>query len=79
MDDDAPAELRVTLARLCVADGDLECARFQGLRAATHAAPGVAPVLQVLAEKHPRAQVRNDAAEWLKTLSTPIPPVRSSN
>jgi len=79
MDDDAPAELRVTLARLCAAEGDLECARFHGLRAATHAAPGVAPVLQVLAEKHPRAQVRNDAAEWLKTLSTPIPPVGKSN
>ena len=73
MDDDAPANLRVTLARLCVEQGDLECARFHGLRAATHGAAGVAPVLQQLAERHPRAQVRSDAAEWLRVLSTPRP------
>jgi hypothetical protein len=73
MDDDAPADLRVTLARLCVEQGDLECARFHGLRAATHAAPGIEPVLRVLAEHHPRAQVRDDAAQWLKVLSTPAP------
>jgi hypothetical protein len=73
MDDDAPADLRVKLARLCVERGDLECARFHGLRAATHGAPGIAPVLRVLAEQHPRAQVRNDAAQWLKALPTTTP------
>lgn len=79
MDDEAPADLRVILARLCAAEGDLECARFHGLRAATHAAPGVAPVLQVLAERHPRAQVRSDAAAWLKTLSMPAATSGGSN
>lgn len=73
MDDKAPANLRVTLARLCVEQGDLECARFHGLRAATHAAPGITPVLRVLAQRHPRAQVRNDAAQWLNVQSTPAP------
>lgn len=68
MDDGAPPALRVQLAALCASEGDLECARFQGLRAAARGELHVIPVLRLLSIKHPREQVRRDAEAWLRVL-----------
>lgn len=68
LDDTAPPTLRAQLAAHCAADGDAECARFQGLRAAARGAPGAARTLCWLMAHHPAPRVRSDARAWLATL-----------
>jgi hypothetical protein len=65
LDDQMPPQLVLVLARLCMAEGDAECVRFYGMRAATHGVPGAQEVLRWLAERHPSQRVRADAAAWL--------------
>ena len=68
LDDLAPPALRAQLAAHCAADGDAECARFQGLRAAARGVAGAVSPLCWLTAHHPDARVRDDARAWLATL-----------
>ena len=56
------------LAALCVEQGDARCARFNGLRAAAHAAPNVEPTLAWLSRHAETARMRADAHAWLELL-----------
>ena len=68
LDDTAPPLLRRQLAMHCAADGDAECVRFQGLRAAARGAPGAEGPLCWLMAHHPERRVRDDARAWLEVL-----------
>jgi hypothetical protein len=68
LDDAAPAELRETLAELCIDAGDVDCAEFQGMRAAVAGSPHADPLLHWL-EAHARDEgTRRDAAAWRRAL-----------
>jgi hypothetical protein len=69
MDDSAPPSLRAWLALICVQQGDAECARFQGLRAALGGAREALAALQWAMQHHPSAQVRRDLQHWLATFN----------
>jgi hypothetical protein len=71
LDDDAPPELRADLALACSAEGDAECVRFHGLRAAAHGVATAREPLEWLAAHHPSERVRADARAWLLTLPLP--------
>lgn len=79
MDDAVPARERGKLALLCLAEGDLGCAYFQGVRAALRGDRGVRPVLAQLAESHPDPQVRKDVRAWLKALSHAAPAMNADS
>ncbi len=65
MDDNAPAALRARLALVCAAQGDAECARFQGLRAYLRGDAASIPALQWASAHHPSPRVRQDLLAWL--------------
>jgi hypothetical protein len=77
MDDDTPARERGKLALLCLAVSDLECAYFQGLRAAVAGDVPSRAVLEQLAKVHPSPEVRADLAAWLVILPSAPPPIDS--
>ena len=64
-------EIRGYLAALCATTGDLECARFHGLRAAVRGDQRALPVLEWLIEHHPSERIQNDTRAWLETLTAP--------
>jgi len=76
LDDEAPAWAREELALLCAGEGDMECARFNGIRAGVVGGELGEPVLRWLAELHPSKRARADAARWLETITekSPTPP-----
>jgi hypothetical protein len=61
--DQTPPELRVQLAALCASQGDEECVRFHGLRAAALGA-AADPILTWLRQNHSAPEVRAEAAAW---------------
>jgi hypothetical protein len=73
MDDDTPARERGKLAVLCLMRGDLDCAHFQGLRAALGGDPIARDVLRQVAENHESERVRASIKRWLPLLSQPSP------
>jgi hypothetical protein len=75
LDDAAPPDLRALLALACAAVDEPECARFQGVRAAVRGSRSAVPALAWVAEHHPAARARTDAAAWLRVLAEePSPP-----
>jgi hypothetical protein len=70
LDDAAPPDLRVGLAALCLASGDGDCVRFNGLRAAAQGDRRALPMLEWLSAHHPSRRVRDDARAWLGALSS---------
>jgi hypothetical protein len=71
--DQTPPALRVDLARACLQVGDLEGARFHGVRAAVRGAPGAAVVLRELLQAAPDPAVRAEAQAWLDVVAPPPP------
>lgn len=69
MDDRTQPHIRASLARLCMRLEDVECARFQGVRAAVRGDERVVPVLEWLASSGRSEWVREDAKAWLDVLS----------
>jgi hypothetical protein len=65
MDDSAPPAFRARLALICQAEGDAECARFQGLRALLFGDEAARGPLLWAATNHPSARVRADLQRWL--------------
>lgn len=65
MDDSAPPALRARLALVCMAEGDAECVRYQGLRARAFGDRSATPTLLWAADHHPDARVRADLRAWL--------------
>lgn len=76
MRDRAPPGLRADLARVCASEGDAECARFHGFRAAVRGEARARPALEWLARHHPDERARRDAAAWLQWLEEDAAPVR---
>jgi hypothetical protein len=71
LDDAAPPDLRALLAVTCAEQRDLDCARFQALRAAAGGSKLAVPTLTFLAREHPSARARADADAWLSVLRAP--------
>lgn len=70
--DQSPAELRMQLAAICASQGDEECARFHGLRAAALGA-AAGPILLWLQQNHSSQAVRAEAAAWQAAASARAP------
>jgi hypothetical protein len=68
-DDATPAALRVAIGRLCVADGDVECVRYQATRAAVSGDQDAAPLLAWVEAHHASERVRRDVAAWRRVLA----------
>ena len=64
LDDKAPPDIRADLAWICTQQGDVACARFQGLRAAVGGSARAAEVLQWLAVNDPSPAFRAEAEAW---------------
>jgi hypothetical protein len=67
--DATPVEVQQALALVCAAQGDAECVRFHGLRAAVKQGAAAAWPLYWLKEHAPNAWERRDAARWLDALT----------
>jgi hypothetical protein len=75
LDDRTPGRVRALLALFCVAQGDAECVRFHGMRAALsgEALPATRQALSWLNEHHSSERVRADARAWLASSSRVAP------
>jgi hypothetical protein len=68
LDIKTPPTVRAELARTCIALGDVDCARFHGLRAAARGEDLGKDVLSWLTLAHPSERVRRDAEHWRRVL-----------
>ncbi len=73
LDDETPAGLRASLAKLCMTEGDEECVRFSATRAAAAGNPQAIEPLLWLHEHGSSERVRADAGEWLRLLRLHAP------
>jgi hypothetical protein len=65
--DEADPATRATLAEICARAADLDCARFNAMRAAVRGRRSGA--LEWLEQHHPAARIRHDAQRWLEVLN----------
>lgn len=72
LDDRTPADVRALTAVACAELGDVECARFEALRAWAGGSVLATPTMKWLAANHPSPSVRADVAAWLE-----LPPLRA--
>ncbi len=71
-DDGTPPDVRADLAWVCARQGDAECARFHGLRAAARGSPRAIEPLRWLAEHARDEATRTEAAAWLDLLEAEV-------
>lgn len=65
----APSGLRLRLATICQRTHDLECVRYQALRAALQGDPRASPYLAWLAAHAETPRLRRDMQAWLDTFT----------
>jgi hypothetical protein len=68
LDDAAPAELRALVAKLCAAESDARCVRFQAVRAAAAGNKHALAGLEWVRAHDPSERARRDAEAWIRVL-----------